>query len=225
MASNRCFDTFIPNTTASDYVNITRQKTLFNDVNYNMTLFSTANPDKKNGYTYNNNFSVRNTDNSNGVKGCLAVTKNYELLLDITKGESIMSNKNISCNPDASEHKMDAPLFDAWSGNMYSVNYSKHGVNTILGYDVNNCVYHVDPSNLLFYEGCAFNGDSNNAYDANPLTEITGYPPEWFNVVDISFNNTNYYVEANQAQLLNGFNFPAKVLFGNVNEISINDIN
>lgn len=220
MASNRCFDTFIPNTTASDYVNITRQKRLFNDVNYNVNRFSTANPKKKNGSTYNNNFSVRNTNNSNGVKGCLAVAKNYELLLDITKGESIISNKNIGCGPNASQHKMDAPVFDAWSGNMYSVNYSKHGVNTILGYDVNNCIYYVDPFNLLFYEGCAFNGEANNAYDANPLTDITGYPPEWFHVVDVSFNNTNYYIEANQAQILNGFNYPAKVMFGNINDIN-----
>jgi hypothetical protein len=221
MASNRCFNTFIPNTTASDYVNTTRQKTLFNDVNYNVSRFSTANPKKINGSTYNNNFSVRNTKNITGVQGCLAFAKDYQLLLDITKGESITSNQNISCGPNAAEHNMDAPLFDAWSGNLYSVNYLEHGAETILGYDQANCIYYVDPFNVIFYEGCAFNGDSNNAYDANPLTDITGYPPEWFNVVDISFNNTNYYIEANRAQTLNGFNYPAKVTFGKIDQLNI----
>ena len=115
---------------------------------------------------------------------------------------------------------MDAPIFDAWSGNLYSVNYLNNGVKTILGYDEPNGVFYIDPSNVLFYEGCSLYDDQNNAYDANPLTDITGYPPEWYNVVDISFNNTNYYIEANRAQILNGFNYPAKVVFGNVNNIN-----
>ena len=217
MASNRCFDTFIPNTTASDYVNTTRQKTLFKDVNDNVTRFSTANPKKKNGSTYNKNFSVRETKNVSGVQGCLAVAKDYQLLLDITKGESII---NKGCASNIGQHTMDAPVFNSWSGNLYSVNYSKHGVETILGYDQANCVYYVDPFNYLFYEGCAFNGEFNNAYDANPLTDITGYPPEWFNVVDISFKDTHYYIEANQAQILHGFNYPAKVMFGAIDDIN-----
>ena len=226
MASNRCFDTFIPNTSASDYVNIARQKTLFNDVNYNINHFSTANPKKMNGSTYNNNFLVRETNNVSGIQGCLVSAKDYKLLLDITKGESIIVNQNISCLPNTGDNKMDAPVFDSWSGNLYSVNYLENGVDNILGYDVNNHIYYVDPLNYLFYDGCAFNVDFNNAYDANPLTDITGYPPEWFNVVDISFKNTNYYIEANRAQKLNGFNYPAKVIFGNVNEInSCNDTN
>jgi hypothetical protein len=101
------------------------------------------------------------------------------------------------------------------------VNYLDHGVDTILGYDINNCIYYVDPSSYLFYEGCAFfNEESINAYDANPLTDITGYPPEWFNVVDIRFKDTNYYIEANRAQVLNGFSYPSKVVFGNINQIN-----
>jgi hypothetical protein len=226
MASNRCFDTFTPNTSASDYVNTTRQKTLFNDVNNNVNRFSTANPKKRNGSTYNNNFSVRETNNVSGIQGCLSSAKDYKLLLDITKGESIIANQNISCVPNTGDNKMDAPIFDSWSGNLYSVNYLENGVDTILGYDQANCVYYVDPLNYLFYDGCAFNVDFDNAYDANPLTDITGYPPEWFNVVDISFKNTNYYIEANRAQKLHGFNYPAKVVFGNINEInSCNDTN
>jgi hypothetical protein len=219
MASNRCFDTFIPNTSASDYVNTTRQKTLFNDVNYNVNRFSTANPKKTNGYTYNNNFSVRETNNLSGIQGCLASAKDYKLLLDITKGESIIANNNISCQPNTGDNEMYASVFDSWSGNLYSVNYLQNGADNILGYDVNNDIYYVDPLNYLFYDGCSFNVDFNNAYDANPLTDTTGYPPEWFNVVDISFKNTDYYVEANRAQILNGFDYPANVVFGNINEI------
>lgn len=221
MASNRCFDTFTPNTSASDYVNTTRQKTLFNDVNNNVNRFSTANPKKTNGSTYNNNFSVRNTNNVVGIQGCLSSAKDYKLLLDITKGESIISNQNVSCVPNTGDNKMIAPVFDSWSGNLYSVNYLKNGVDdSILEYDETNDIYRVDPFNYLFYDGCAFNVDFNNAYDANPLTDVIGYPPEWFNVVDINFKNTNYYIEANRAQKLHGFNYPAKVVFGNTNEIN-----
>jgi len=119
MASNRCFDTFIPNTTASDYVNNTRQKTLFKDINYNVNNFSTANPKKRNGSTYNNNFSVRDTNNITGIQGCLSSAKDYKLLLDITKGEAIIDNQNISCVPNTGDHKMDAPVFDSWSGNLW----------------------------------------------------------------------------------------------------------
>ena len=153
MASNRCFDTFIPNTSASDYVNIARQKTLFNDVNYNINHFSTANPKKMNGSTYNNNFLVRETNNVSGIQGCLVSAKDYKLLLDITKGESIIVNQNISCLPNTGDNKMDAPVFDSWSGNLYSVNYLENGVDNILGYDFNNHIYYVDPLNYLFSDG------------------------------------------------------------------------
>jgi len=213
MAVNRCFDTFNPNTTANDYVNTTRQKTLFTDVNYNVTRFSTANPTKKNGFTYNNNFSVRTANNVQGVQGCLASVKDYQLLLDISKGETILANQSRGCvrTHEPEPQKMAAPVFDAWSGNLYSVDYAKHGVDVIYAINGANAgaiagdnVYHIDPSLQLFYEAC-------------PLTDLMGYPPEWFEVVDISFNNTNYFIEANQAQILNGFAYPNQVLFGNVN--------
>lgn len=197
MANNRCFDTFIPLSNSSDYLNTTRQKTLFKEVNYNVKNFNTANPKKKNGFSYNNKFSVRKTNND---KGCLVSAKDYNLLLDITKGKTITANQNISCNGNT-DIKMNAPIFDAWSGNLYSVNYSEHGVGSILQFDQTNCVYDVDPNNELFYQPC-------------PSTELSGIPPEWFNVVDISFNNTAYYIEANRAQLLNGFNYPEQVVFG-----------
>ncbi len=216
MAINRCFDTFTPVANSSDYLNTTRQKTLFNEVNYNVNKFNTANPKKLDGFTYNKNFSVRqNTyaESLDGIKGCLAFANNYELLLDITKGQTIKANQNISCDGNTNK-KMDAPVFDAWSGNLYSVNYSNldniypnnppiiEFTNNIPSTDPSYCI--VDPSHVLFYNPC-------------PLSNSIGYKPEWFNVVDISFNNTAYYIEANRAQILNGFNYPETVVFGSTN--------
>lgn len=200
MAVNRCFDTFFPNTFSSDYTNTTRQKTVFNEVNNNIIKLGTANPTKKNGFTYNNNFGVRPAGEDK--KACLAFAKNHQLLLDITKGKTIMKNQTIDCEGVNPKQKMDAPLFDAWSGNLYSVNYSEHNVDNVVDFipDTKPAYCIVDPSHVLFYNSC-------------PLTEQNGYPPQWFDVVDISFNNTNYYIEANRAQILNGLQYPEKVVF------------
>ncbi len=210
MAANRCFTTFTPNQFASDYLSTRRQKTLFNEVNNNIITLNNANPKKKNGFRYNSNFSVRpmgwgedgETENS-----CLVFAKDHQLLMDITKGETIYKNQSINCNTINPKQKMDAPVFEAWSGNMYAVNYAKHNVTNVVEFinpptavaDPSYCI--VDPAHVLFDESC-------------PLTGETGYPPEWFRTVDISFNNTTYYTEANQSQTLNGLYYPAGVTFG-----------
>jgi hypothetical protein len=206
MATNRCFTTFTPNQFASDYLNTTRQKTLFNEVNKNIIKLNTANPKKKNGFRYNSNFSTI-PGHAEGDASCLVSAKNHQLLMDISKGQTIYKNQSINCNTINPKQKMDAPLFDAWSGNLYSVNYAEHNVNNVVDFitpttatpDPSFCI--VDPSHLLFYDSC-------------PLTELTGFPPEWYWTVDISFNSTNYYTEANQGQILNGLYYPAKVTFG-----------
>ena len=208
MAANRCFTTFTPNQFASDYLNMTRQKALFNEVNNNIIKLNTANPTKKNGFRYNSNFSVNSADEAENISGCLVSAKNHQLLMDISKGQTIAKNQSINCNTVNPTQKMNAPVFDAWSGNLYSVNYTEHNVNNVVEFivpttataDPSYCI--VDPSHLLFYDSC-------------PLTELTGYPPKWTDVVDISFNNTNYFTEANQAQSLNGLYYPAQVMFGN----------
>lgn len=210
MAANRCFTTFTPNQFASDYLTTMRQKTIFKEVNNNINKLNNANPKKKNGFRYNSNFSVRSADTLGDVS-CLVAAKNHQLLLDISKGQTIIKNQSINCNTINPKQKMDAPVFEAWSGNLYSVNYTDHNaihnvhnvvefiVPTTATQDPSYCI--VDPSHLLFYDSC-------------PLTETTGYPPEWFGVVDISFNKTNYYTEANQSQTLNGLYYPAQVTFG-----------
>jgi len=214
MAFNRCFDTFIPNASASDYMNTTRQKTIFNEVSNNIRRLNTANPLKKNHFRYNNNFGVRPANAGENAKACLTAAKNYALLLDITKGQTIITNQSMYCNNPChtkkpSKSEMGAPVYDAWSGNLYSVNYTNNTQNNV----VNPAVVFtapllvtepsfsiVDPSHALFYEAC-------------PLSDNTGYPPSWFDVVDISFNNTTYFKEANTSQLLNGFAYPEKVYF------------
>jgi hypothetical protein len=201
MAANRCFTTFTPNQFASDYLNTTRQKTLFQEVNHNIIKLNTANPKKTNGFRYNSNFSVTPTD-AVGDVSCLVSAHNHRLLMDISKGRTIANNQSINCYTVDPAQKMDAPVFDAWSGNLYSVNYPQHNVVdfiTIPTPDPSYCI--VDPSHVLFYDSCH-------------LTNRSGFPPEWFSVVDISFNNTVYYTEANQAQTLNGLYYPAKVTFG-----------
>jgi hypothetical protein len=197
MAVNRCFDTFNPIQNSSDYMNSTRQKTIFKDVNNNIKKFGSANPKKKNGFRYNSNFGV--IENDDNTTGCLAFSTNYELFLDMTKGKTIYTNQSTHCT-DANNNKLNAPIYDAWSGNLYSVNYKENDINTIATYDLSYSIINVDPSHVLFYDSC-------------PLTDTVGYPPKWFNSVDISFNNTEYYTEANQTQILNGFNYPEKVVF------------
>jgi hypothetical protein len=207
MAANRCFTTFTPNQFASDYLNTTRHKTLFKYFNSNIIKLNTANPKKKNGFRYNSNFRVTPTD-IDGKVSCLAAAKNHQLLMDISKGQTITKNQSINCNTIDPKQKMDAPIFDACSGNLYSVNYAEYNVNNVVEFivpttataDPSYCI--VDPSHLLFYDSCH-------------LTDLTGFPPQWFSVVDISFNATEYYTEANQAQTLNGLYYPAKVTFGN----------
>ena len=207
MAVNRCFTTFNPNQNASDYLNTTRQKTIFKEVNNNIVKLNSANPKKKNGFRYNSNFSVRPMGLELNENSCLVFAKDHQLLMDISKGKTIYKNQAINCNTINPEQKMDAPVFEAWSGNLYSVNYAKHNVNNVVEFinpltavaDPSYCI--VDPSHVLFDESC-------------PLTAETGYPPEWFRTVDISFNNTTYYTEANQAQTLNGLYYPAGVTFG-----------
>jgi hypothetical protein len=201
MANNRCFSTFTPEQNASDYMNTMRQKTLYNEVNSNVKLLHNANPKKKNGYRYNHNFGVRENRNGTGNisgSGCLAFANNYQLLLDITKGKTINDNQSIGCVSSNVKHSLDAPVFNAWVGSLYSVNYSKRNVSNILNVDPSQNII-VDPSHVLFYDPCG-------------LT----VGPIWFKVVDISFNNTELFIEANRSQILHGIGYPEVVKFGSL---------
>jgi hypothetical protein len=193
---SRCFNTFTPNTSAGDYLNTTRQKTLFREVNNNIIELNNANPVKQNGFRYNNNFGVRPVNKaSSGAQGCLATASSHQQLLDITKGKVIYENQRRTCPDAIIRLENDTPKFDAWRGVLYSVNYAKHNVTDILRVAQINDVIEVDPERVLFFENCSL------------------YPP-WLKVVDMSFNETIYSRQANAAQILTGFNYPEQVTFG-----------
>jgi len=219
MASNRCFNTY--NTTiqnASDYSTALRQKTIYTNIASNMSLEQNANPVKKNGVQYNDSFSVMPLiENANA--GCLINAKNYELLLDATKGKHLydasqgLNNKDTKINTN-----------ESWAGNLFSVNYAEKGINVVVdtSYNApnpNKIIYPqpisasdadlsfnnsypgviVDPSYQIFYNSClsSFNNGKN----------------PWLHLVDVSFNETSYYQEAKQSDPFYNISYPEKVIF------------
>ena len=144
------------------------------------------------------------------------ISKNYELLLDVTKGKRF-------ANPILDG--ASAAKYEMWSGNVMEANYNANGGvvpvramdpsggsggsimdgsdNTILFPSpcINDCSwnnsvypgYIIDPSQTLFYrEDC--NDDRL---------------PKYVTVCDVSFRNTNYYWKAASAQPLDSMKYPA----------------
>ena len=168
----------------------------------------------------------------------LLTAKNYDLLLDITKGK-YFSNPTLGNAPSA---------WEMWSGNTYVMDYSNNDILPVHGFtdgdtiqysdnshipsigdipgpffegmdnSMNGYGYTVDSSNILFYSKCA---DANNKL-------------AWMNYIDISFQDTQYYWKAINAQPLAGMSYPSKITIKQqepketpfspvVNDISIND--
>lgn len=211
MAGNNCFDNFNSMESSSDYINRIRQTTIYN--NWACKSFSAGgetNPVKKNGYRYNDNFGI--TKITNTQEGCLKFAKNYDLLLDITKGNMYAI--------DSVYNKFDS-YQDALSGNFYSVDYSKNNVNVVVDTSYNagntnkiifpiqnadeadiswNGIYPgviVDPSSNIFYDNCSNKNNKNS----------------WTKLVEIDFQHTNFYKKALESTPLNGFRYPAQVNF------------
>jgi hypothetical protein len=201
MCADRCFSNPTESNSSSDYTRSTKQKTIFKDV-VNQVQGQT-NFIKNNGVNYNENFGLHNN--------CLAFAKSYDLLLDVTKGKyytTPVEDPNWVSN-------------ESWSAGLYSVNYSANGVNTVVDTSYNagngnhiifpmtqsaeladiswNGLYpgvRVDPSYNIFYNECK---------DQNYWRE---------KLVDISFNNTNYYIQSKQqSEQLYGMYYPANVSF------------
>ena len=152
---------------------------------------------------YNENFGLHNQ--------CLAFAKSYELLLDVTKGKyytAPVKDSNWVSN-------------EAWSAGLYSVDYSRNQVNTVVDTSYNagnrnriifpmtqtadiadiswNGLYPgviVDPSYNIFYNQCK---DQNN----------------WRKkLVDMSFNNTNFSIQSKQdSNPLHGMYYPENIKF------------
>ena len=212
MATNRCFNTSnITIQNASDYSTARKQKTLYSAVAQNMNVLGNANPQKTNGFLYNNNFGVVPLSANNNA-GCLINSQSYELLLNVTKGQSLYNaaNDNITWF-----YSVKSPLNsnEAWAGNLFLMNYSTNGITTVVdtsynagnknkiiypqtisAYDADlsfNTAYPgviVDPSYQLFYNSC------NEA--ENP----------WLPLVDVGFNYTKLYQTAIKNAPFSNFN-------------------
>jgi len=201
MCADRCFSNPNKCDNSSDYIRSTKQKTIFKDlVNQvqNQTNFI-----KNNGVNYNENFGLHNN--------CLAFAKSYDLLLDVTKGKyytTPVEDPNWVSN-------------ESWSAGLYSVDYSANNVNVVVDTSYNagngnhiifpitqpaeladiswNGLYpgvRVDPSYNIFYNEC----------------EGENYWRE--KLVDMSFNNTNYYSQSKQqSEKLYGMYYPANISF------------
>jgi hypothetical protein len=168
--NNRCFDSFNTVLSASERATSKRNLTIYKEMYNNAIQLNTINPIKKNGFTYNKNSSLQPIcDLSSGhVNSAIS----YELRSDIKQGSNQVYNQSTS-----------TPKYESWCGNLYEVNYVKHGIAQVLEVSGNNVV--IDPSYVLFYNECVFNYDGNNK------------PEPWLNAVDLSFQQTYFAKSAN----------------------------
>ena len=235
--SNKCFPVNSTIVNSSDYMNKKKQTTLYKTLSNDIYKYNETNPLKKNGVRYDKLFGVCCEEDSNYP--VLLTAKNYDLLLDITKGK-YFSNPTLGNAPSA---------WEMWSGNTYVMDYSNNDILPVHGFtsdgdaiqysdnshipsigdipgpffegmdnSMNGYGYTVDSSNILFYSKCA---DANNKL-------------AWMNYIDISFQDTQYYWKAINAQPLAGMSYPSKITIKQqepketpfspvVNDISIND--
>jgi hypothetical protein len=125
---------------------------------------------KNNGAKYNKNTSVNSSCDISG--GYVETAQNYELLADVKNGAALVYPVQVS-----------TPKYESWCGNLYSVDYLNHGVRNVVEASFNNIV--IDPSYILFYDNC-----ESIYYNLNK-------PEKWTTVVDLSFQNTYFAMEAN----------------------------
>ena len=177
MASNRCFDSYNAKLSASERSVKKRTVAIYNEILKNVEQYDTANPVKQNGYTYNRNSIVNQTcDISSGY---VDVAVNYAIRADIKQGASTVYPVQVS-----------TPKYESWCGNLYSVDYVKHGVgHAVLSIsDVSGYIHTIDPSNVLFYSECDL------------MYENINRPEQWTTVVDLSFQATYFAQSATGIQ-------------------------
>ena len=175
MASNRCFDSFNPKLSASDRSAEKRSTAIYNEIRLNVEQLHTGNPVKKNGYYYNGATQVNPTcDISSGY---VDVAASYELRADIKQGASLIYPAPVT-----------TPKYESWCGNLYSENYKKHNIQNVVNTDpsFNNII--IDPSYVLFYNGCDI------------VYENLNRPEQWTLAVDLSFQGTYFAKAANDTE-------------------------
>ena len=163
---NQCFNTGKPQLTASERSAEKRKVAIYNEIKENVKNLQTANPLKKNGFTYNQNTKQNpSCDISNGL---VNYAGNYTLLADLKQGAQLLYPLNVS-----------TPKYESWCGSKYSVDYAKHGIQSVVQVDGSYNI--IDPSHVLFYDKCAFIFSNDNR------------PEPWSYIVDISFNKLAAY--------------------------------
>jgi hypothetical protein len=213
MKANKCFSNSNKCESSSDYTKINKQKTIFNDVvNQVQTNFI-----KSNNVNYNENFVLHNN--------CLAFSKSYELLLDVTKGRHYAAPVT---DPDWVSN-------EAWSAGLYSINYSANGVNVVVdtSYNAGNANQIIFPMTQLaeiadiswngFYPGVRVDPSYNIFYNQ---CKNQNYWRDKLVTMEV-FNDTNYYAQNKlKSDKLYSIAYPANVTFscGNINQIGQIDI-
>ncbi len=170
MANNRCFDSFnATNLSARERSSEKRNATIYNEIRQNIIKLNSGNPVKRNGFKYNKNSIVNTTcDISSGF---VNVASSYEIRTNIKQGAEQIYPVQIS-----------TPKYQSWCGNLYSIDYSQHGVIDVVQADASFSNIVIDPSHVLFYNDCDIN---------------INRPEQWTYVVDLSFQSTFYARQAN----------------------------
>jgi hypothetical protein len=233
MPSNRCFQAL--NKTINDAGELTkkyRQETIYKELQENAKPtsdggFESINPLKNNGSRYNDNFLAKGGTVAGVRKFKLAQAKNYELLLDVSKGKRF---NNPLLNPAAGKAQMlagqflkvkydlqDAPPVQAFIWTQITAgdrhpDMARSTSNRIV-FPVGEPIYYdwntnsapgqiVDPNNKIFYAQC---------YRATTEEQLQQYAPWFKNTVALTSTWTDYYWRAVNAQPLHNFHYPCQI--------------
>lgn len=172
MANTRCYDSFNTILSASERSAKKRKTAIFTEVKKNIGALNTANPVKLDGFSYNQNTIINPTCDISS--GRINFGGSYAILKDYKDGSKIVYPKHIS-----------TPKYEAWCGNLYSIDYSANGITNVVQNDASFLNIVIDPSYLLFYDPCL-----------SSYPEINK-PEHWTNSVDLSFQNTFFAQSAN----------------------------
>jgi hypothetical protein len=233
MPTNRCFQAL--NKTINNAGELTkkyRQETIYKELQENARPNSdggseSINPLKKNGSRYNDNFLAKGGSVGGIRKFKLAQAKNYELLLDVTKGKRF---NNPLLNPSAAKAQMlagqflkvkydlqNAPPIQAFIWTQITAgdrhpDMARSTSNRIV-FPVGEPTYYdwnsgsapghiIDPKNKIFYAQC---------YHATTEQQLQTYPPWFKHTVSLTNTWTDYYWRAVNAQPLHNFQYPSTI--------------
>ena len=159
---------------------------------------------------YNNNFIVKGGGDN---YACLVSAKNYDLLLDLTKGKRF-------ANPVLDG--AGASTTDLWVGNVLELDYNTNEIIPVKSIDISGTTIQDGSDNSILFPSpclndCSWNSTGYPGFTIDPSYKMF-YPlcdtPYIQNVCDVSFTNTNYYWKAVNAQPLNGIRYPAPIRIG-----------